>query len=255
MKQCLLRLARFKGNNKEEFIDNQRVQGNLFKLLDAAMTFFFKHLSLSGKINGLLREEELTVPVKALRECCANAFCHRSYNRQGGSVSIAIYDDRIEIENSGTFPSDMTIEKLKSEHRSEPLNPLIADVLYKRKVLENWGRGIGLMIEECRRVGLPEPEFHTNGNFVWVIFRYTGQVTGQVTDQVKALLYVINDESLSVKEMMQRLSLKGRDNFLNNYLKPAIEKGFMEQLYPAHPNHPKQKYFLTEKGDNIKKNI
>lgn len=35
----------------------------------------------------------------------------------------------------------MSLENIKSEHRSEPQNPLIADVLYKRGVLENWGRG------------------------------------------------------------------------------------------------------------------
>ena len=57
--QCLLRMARFKGTTKNEFIDNQRVIGNIYALLDAAMAFFFKHLSLSGKIEGLYREEEL----------------------------------------------------------------------------------------------------------------------------------------------------------------------------------------------------
>ena len=261
--QCLLRMARFKGVDKTEFTDNQRIKGNLFKLLDAAMAFFFKHLSLSGKINGLLREEELTVPVKALRECCTNALCHRTYNRPGSSVGIAIYDDRIEIENSGTFPSDMTIEKLKSEHRSEPQNPLIADVLYKRKVLENWGRGIGLMIDECRRVGIPEPEFHTNGNFVWVIFRYGEQVTGQATMQatmqaamqatmqVQKLVSLMGAQPLSVKEMMKLVSLNNRDYFRKEYLKPALEAELITPLYPQHPNHPKQKYFLTAKGQEL----
>ena len=65
--QCLLRMARFKGTTKEEFIDNQRAEGNIYELLDAAMAFFFKHLSLSGKINGLYREEELSIPYKALK--------------------------------------------------------------------------------------------------------------------------------------------------------------------------------------------
>lgn len=73
--QCLLRMARFKGTTKEEFIDNQRAEGNIYELLDAAMAFFFKHLSLSGKINGLYREEELSIPYKALRESCINSFC------------------------------------------------------------------------------------------------------------------------------------------------------------------------------------
>ena len=176
--QCLLRLARFKGTTKDESIDNQRVTGNIYTLLDAAMAFFFKHLSLSGKIEGLYREEELEIPYKALRECCTNALCHRLYHRPGSSVGIAIYDDRVEIENSGTFPPDMTMEKLLSGHNSEPQNLIIANVLYKSEVLENWGRGIGLMVSECRRVGIPDPEFHTDGNSVWVIFRYTRKTVG-----------------------------------------------------------------------------
>lgn len=142
--QCLLRLARFKGTTKDEFLDNQRVTGNIFNLLDAAMAFFFKHLSLSGKIEGLYREEELNVPYKALRECCINAFAHRVYHRPGSSVGIAIYDDRVEIENSGTFPPDITIEKLLGGHNSEPQNLIVANVLYKSAVLESWGRGIAL---------------------------------------------------------------------------------------------------------------
>lgn len=65
----------------------------------------------------------------------------------------------------------MTIERLLSTHDSEPQNPIIANVLYKSKILESWGRGIGLMVSECQRVGLPAPEFHTDGAFVWVVFR------------------------------------------------------------------------------------
>ena len=101
--QCLVRMARFRGTTKEEFIDNQRAEGNIYELIDAAMAFFFKHLSLSGKINGLYRDEELSIPYKALRESCINSLCHRSYHQPGSSVSIAIYDDRVEILKSATY--------------------------------------------------------------------------------------------------------------------------------------------------------
>ena len=249
--QCLLRLARFKGNNKDEFIDNQRIHGNVFKLLDAAMSFFFKHLSLSGKIQGIERKEQLSIPFKALRECCINSLCHRSYNSPGGSVGIAIYDDRVEIENIGTFPSSMRIDKLMSEHRSEPQNPLIADVLYIRRVLESWGRGISLMVDECLKAGLPKPEFYTNGNFVWVVFRYSAQVTDQVTDQVKAMLLLLKDNFMSTKELMEGLSLSHRPTFRSNYFHPALQGGLITAVYPDQPNHPNQKYYLTEKGKNL----
>lgn len=99
------------------------------------------------------------MPYKALRECCINAFAHRVYHRPGSSVGIAIYDDRVEIENSGTFPPDITIEKLLGGHNSEPQNLIVANVLYKSAVLESWGRGIALMVNECRRVGIPIRSF------------------------------------------------------------------------------------------------
>ncbi|MCD8183701.1 MAG: putative DNA binding domain-containing protein [Bacteroides sp.] len=265
--QCLLRMARFKGTNKDEFIDNQRIHGNIFELLDAAMTFFFKHLSLSGKVEKLYREEELTIPYKALRESCINSFSHRLYHKPGSSVSIAIYDDRVEITNSGTFPEDMTLERLLGPHDSEPQNPIIANVLYKSKVLESWGRGIGLMISECRRVGLPDPEFHSDGAFVQVVFRYVQDTVGQnptvtpqlphsyhtVTPQVNKVLVAIGSNTYSTKEIMELMGLKDKSNFLKNYLYPTIELKLVEPLYPEQPNHPKQKYYLTEQGKALSK--
>ena len=254
--QCLLRMARFKGTTKNEFIDNQRVTGNIYALLDAAMAFFFKHLSLSGKIEGLYREEELEIPYKALRECCTNAFCHRLYHRPGSSVGIAIYDDRVEIENSGTFPPNITMEKLLSGHNSEPQNLIIANVLYKSEVLENWGRGIELMISECRRVNIPDPEFHTDGNSVWVIFRYTRKTmeydptaTRQLPDscptatpQVEKVLHAIKEQTLSTKEIMGMLGLKDKSNFLELYLYPATRQNLVEPIYPDNPKHPQRIY-------------
>lgn len=101
--QCLLRLARFRGTDKMEFIDSQRIYGNIFQQLDAAIAFLFKHLSLSGRIEGLEREERLSVPYKAVREGVLNSLAHRSYREAGGSVGIAIYDDRVEIEIPALF--------------------------------------------------------------------------------------------------------------------------------------------------------
>ena len=256
--QCLLRLARFKGKDKTVFMDNQRIHGNFFQLLNAAMAFIFKHLSLSGTTDTLEREEHLTIPYKAIREGVLNSLAHRSYRDAGGAVSIAIYDDRVEIENPGSFPLNWDMEKMKSEHESKPQNPLIANVLYKRKVLESWGRGIGLMLSECRKANLPEPEYITNTDSVRLIFRYepigrpsTDQAPTKhrpSTDQVFALMKVLEDKELSVKEMMEGLGLNHRPTFRTNYLHPALNEGYVTPLYPEQPSHPKQKYRLTDKG-------
>ena len=65
---------------------------------------------------------------------------------------------------------------------------------------------------------------------------------------IMSLVKVIGANQVSVKDMMSDLNLKGRDNFLNLYLMPAIKEGFVRMLYPDRPNHPRQKYLLTVKG-------
>ena len=62
------------------------------------------------------------------------------------------------------------------------------------------------------------------------------------------LAVVIGQRFLSVKEMMDGLHLKGRDNFLKLYLSPAVQTGIVALLYPRSPRHPRQKYLLTQKG-------
>ena len=65
---------------------------------------------------------------------------------------------------------------------------------------------------------------------------------------IQRLVLAIGEQQMSVKEMMEVLSLKGRDNFLNVYLNPAIEEQYVRRLYPNSPRHPRQKYLLTVKG-------
>lgn len=103
--QFLLRMARFQGTENKVFIDNMREKGNFYQLLDAGMAFLFKHLNQSGVIKGLRREERLEIPVEALREALTNALCHRLLDSPSGSVGISVFDDRVEIENTGHLPN------------------------------------------------------------------------------------------------------------------------------------------------------
>ena len=59
---------------------------------------------------------------------------------------------------------------------------------------------------------------------------------------------VVERPASVVKELLEKMGLKDRENFLDNYLKPALNEGILEPLYPNQPRHPKQKYRLTETG-------
>ncbi len=53
-------------------------------------------------------------------------------------------------------------------------------------------------------------------------------------------------------EIQERLALKHDDYFRVHYIIPAIEEGFIQMKYPNSPNHPKQKYRLTQKGITLR---
>ena len=262
-----LRMARFRGTDKNEFIDNQKVKGNFFELLDAGMSFFFKWLALSGKIVGLYREEHLEIPYEALREALINALCHRNYEQYNICIGIAIYDDRIEIESPGKFPPQITPENIKLEHGSFPHNPIMADFLFKTTFLESWGSGARRIIDACKAQGLPEPTWEERTGYVVLILnrpskktleRIGGIQVGPKFDlgstQVRLLVEMCPEGYLSVPEMMNYLGIKSRKNFRENYLNPAIRAGVIEAKYPDSPFHPKQRYMLTKSASLWKQN-
>ena len=48
--------------------------------------------------------------------------------------------------------------------------------------LESWGTGVSRMVDACKAVGLPEPEYGTDGGFVWITFRRPNSVTSLDTN-------------------------------------------------------------------------
>lgn len=274
-----LRLARFRGNDKLEFIDNQRAEGNFFDLLDAGMAFLFKHLNLGGKITNrsLMREERLEVPVQALREALINALCHRQWEKANLTISIAVYDDRVEIANPGILPPKITPENIKDSHESFPYNRNMAHALYRSTFLENWGSGIHRIIEACQEQGVEEPTWRWDGAFVYVTFKRpdkyrsttdqppakydpsTDQVQPEVaptspqlrpkfapsSPQVRQLVELMGKGDYTIKELTELCGFIDPKHFREGYIKPALRENAIERLYADRPNHPKQKYRLT----------
>ena len=78
MPQCLLRVARFRGTDRSEFLDNRQFRGNAFTLLRSAERFLRDTLPIAGRIEAdrFERIDEPLYPPLATREALANALCH-----------------------------------------------------------------------------------------------------------------------------------------------------------------------------------
>src|SRR6185436_2610096 len=162
--------------------------------------------------------DEPLYPPLAVREALANAFCHGDYAIGGGSVGVAIYDDRLEVTSSGTLHFGLTPEALFGPHESLPWNPLIASVFYRRGIIESWGRGTIKMAELALSAGLPRPEIEDFGGCVTVRFRPTRYVPPQrvgrdLTERQQAILVVLHEavNGLALREVHSRLAGQGTE--------------------------------------------
>lgn len=212
--QCLLRVARFQGIDRTEFLDNRQFRGNAFTLLTQAERFIREYLPVAGRIepDSFVRVDEPLYPPLALREALANAFCHRDYTSGGGSVGVGIYDDRLEITSIGPLHFGLTPERLFLSHESLPWNPLIANAFFRRGIIEQWGRGTNKIAELTDAAGLPRPEIEDNGHSVTVRFlpsRYVPplRVGHNLTERQRTILALLDESGagLALREIFPLL--------------------------------------------------
>ena len=69
-------------------------------------------------------------------------------------------------------------------------------------------------------------------------------------ERVHKLILAIGDQTMPRRQIIAYLGLKqnSRCNFINNYLKPAMAKGYIVMARPSSPNSPEQAYRLSADG-------
>jgi ATP-dependent DNA helicase RecG len=172
--QCVLKQAQIAGDDPSgsTFLDQRPpLHGNIFQLYEAGQRFVIEHSPNRREIKQgavTTREDTPTYPPDAVQEALANAFCHRDYSAGGGAVTLRMFDDHLEIFSAGQLPFGMTPADLFRHHDSHPWNPLIADVLYYRRIIDAFGTGIGRMSRAMTDAGLPTPTIEEVGGSVLV---------------------------------------------------------------------------------------
>lgn len=225
---CMLKVARFRGVNKlADFADNSRIYGNAFHLLSVADEFVQRHLPIAsffapGKMQ---RIDQPAIPALALREALINAISHRDYTNRSASISLAIYDDRMELWNSGALPPELKIDDLKKRHESYPRNETIARIFHERGLVEGWGTGTIRMIEYCQQNGTPPPEFQEYSGGFAVIFPFKESMGETARDTIHPIsqseLTLRQRDILKILSANEKMSVGEILNQLEGTEKPA----------------------------------
>ena len=141
-----VKCAIFDGTNKTLFKDRKELSGSYLKIVEDA--FYYMNLSnhINSTFNGLQRIDKKDYPDFSIREALLNAIIHRDYYFNG-SILLSIFDDRIEINSTGGLISTLSLNDVYNGV-SESRNPNFAEIFHRLNYVENYGTGIGRIINE-----------------------------------------------------------------------------------------------------------
>lgn len=159
--QSRIRCARFKGIDGLDYIDMKVLDGTILELRQKAIKFVMQYTKHAVFFDANQRHDRWEYPLRALEEVLSNALAHRDYY-SNAEIQLSIYDNRIEVWNSGKLLNPLTPHDLKTKHRSIPRNKLLADKLFLIKYIEQWGKGTNRVIEWMKKDNLSEPKFQNS---------------------------------------------------------------------------------------------
>ncbi len=113
--------------------------------------YISSQLPANEVIGKALRESVPMFPEIAIRELVANALIHQDLEQPGGSTTIDVYDNRLEISNPGT--PCIEPDRFIDEYRSR--NDRLADLMRRLRICEEKGSGIDKVISSVEAFQLP----------------------------------------------------------------------------------------------------
>ena len=166
---------------------------------------------------------------------------HADYAQRGAPIRIALFDDRLEIENPGLLPFGLTIDDL-ARGVSKLRNRVMGRVFRELGFVEQWGSGAQRMMAACRESGLPPPRWEEIGTRLRVTLRLKTD-DAPVGDDPKdsAILDTLSDgDGKSTREIADAVGVSTRT--VRKRLVRLVEIGRVREIGSG-PNDPKRRYF------------
>lgn len=241
-----IRCARFAGTTRVEILDTIDLDGSsLPRMVREALWFIERNSARGIVINGLVNAVVRPIPVIAVREALVNAVVHADYSQRGGPIRVAMFDDRLEVENPGLLPFGMTVEDM-STGVSRVRNRVVARVFKELGYIEQWGSGIGRMLDALAQAALPKPQFEELGGRFRVTL-WTGESASLVLsgDEHRLLdaLKSAGSHGLSTSELTAFLGRSARTT--RTRMVRMVELGLVFQIGSG-PTDPHRRYVAAK---------
>ncbi len=238
-----IQAGRFQGTDRSRIMDGTEIRSLPVVAIEEAIAFIQKHALHGAEITTIRRRERWNLPPLAVREAIINAVTHADYSQHGAPIRIAIFADRLEVENPGLLPFGLTVEDLQ-RGISKLRNRVIGRVLHALGLVEQWGSGVHRMTSACHDAGLPPPTFEEIGTRfrVTISSKPTGRPVVDETDQAM-LDALARAEGLLTSEIAKAIHLTPRAT--RTRLRKLIDRGLVREIGTG-PQDPKRRYFRSD---------
>jgi len=238
-----IQVGRFGGTDRARIADHAELKGSLLEAIEQAIAFVEKHSTRGVRIGRLRRSDHWSLPPVAVREAVINAVAPTDYSQAGAPIRIALFDDRLEVENPGLLPFGLTVADLPLGV-SKLRNRVIGRVLHELGLVEQWGSGVQRMIAACRDAGLAAPVLEEIGIRFRVTLR-TAQVKSVTLNETdRAIVALVRaPEGLATREIADKIGLTSRAT--RTRLAALVALGLVREIGTG-PQDPKRRYFSTE---------
>jgi len=234
--------GRFAGKDRSKLLDSTEIRTPLPRAAEEAIGFVQKHMLRETVIGPARHVERWTVPLVALREAIINAIVHADYAERGAPIRVAVFDDRVEVENPGILPFGLTIEDIQ-KGVSKLRNRVIGRVFHELGLIEQWGSGIQRMTVACREAGLPAPVLEEIGTHFRVVLSAVPTGPAQFDERDRAILRLLEDgRGRSTAQVAKAVSLSVRAT--RTRLADLVKRGLVVEVGSG-PRDPRRQYFLS----------
>jgi ATP-dependent DNA helicase RecG len=220
-----IQAGRFHGVDKSRIVDGTEIRAHLIRAVEEVR-----------------RRERWSIPPIAVREAVVNAVVHADYAQRGAPIRLAIFDDRLEVENPGLLPFGLTLEDLP-RGISRLRNRVIGRTFHALGLIEQWGSGIQRMTAACSDAGLAPPTLEEIGNRFRVTL-WLEQVGATALDKTEqAILATLSDGAGRVtSEVARVIGLTPRAT--RTRMVRLVERGLVREVGTS-PQDPKRRYFIS----------
>ncbi|MBU4338007.1 putative DNA binding domain-containing protein [Patescibacteria group bacterium] len=233
VKRKSVRVVLYKGNTKVDRLKEYESPLGYAIAFESLLDYINDKLPHNEEISKSLRKDVKMYPEVAIREFFANALIHQDLSISGAGPMIEIFENRIEITNTGEplIDTDRFID-----HPPRSRNEDMASFMRQIGVCEEGGTGIDRALINIAIYQLPAPSFEKYENFTKVtLYAHKELRDMTIDDKVRAcfqhcVLKYVESSRMTNATLRERLGI-GEKNYpaASIIIRATIKKGLIKE--------------------------